>query len=421
MNRRIGLVRGILLGGLIAWGTIRYGGVEPADSYILFMGLAALFLLSFPDGIRVEWWGYGLLVPLVPMAFNGSFPYDILKFASLWLVAVVGAHQAKRDWEAGRRLSPLIVILLATGLFEALLGLAQSLGRFAGRDIPFSPMGTIVNRNHFAGFLEMLIPLVFMIGFARFYDRRRLSGHGRSRTALWEEHAARAWIFLVAGALLFLAVLFSLSRGGTLAAMIGTVAAAYLVLRRSAGRRHTHSRPLAAGIALLVVAGALWIGIQPVFERFFKVPEGAVDRTDIWRGTAEIIRDNPLLGVGAGMHGWAFTRYQDRNPGIFYDHAHNDYLEAAAEWGIPAAAVFFVVVFIMIGRAGSACLKSADPARAALIAGGIGGVTALLVHSLVDFNLHIPSSALLFGVVLGMTAAFGKVTEVEIIKYSDDW
>jgi len=122
------------------------------------------------------------------------------------------------------------------------------------------------------------------------------------------------------------------------------------------------------------------------------------------------------VGVGAGMHGWAFTLYQDRNPGFFYDHAHNDYLEAAAEWGIPAAAAFFIVLFAVVWRAGKACIQSADPARAALLAGGVGGVAAMLVHSFVDFNLHIPSNALMFGVILGTIAAVATVVEVETIR-----
>ena len=368
MNRWVGLIRGIALGGLIAWAAIRYGGMDPADSYILFMGLVLLFLLSFADGIRIEWWGYGLLVPLVPMAFNGSYPYDVLKFASLWLAAVVGAHQARRDWEEDRRLSPLILILIGTGIFEALLGLGQSLGRFAGRDIPFIPMGTIVNRNHFAGFLEMLVPLVLMIGFARLYERRIRPNHPGPRIAPRGEYASRAWMFLMTGALLFLAILFSLSRGGTLAAMAGTVVAAGLLWRRLPGRHRSLSRSLAAGTALVIVAGSLWIGIQPVLERFVQVPAGAVDRSSIWRGTGAIIGDNPLMGVGAGVHGWAFTLYQDRNPDTFYDHAHNDYLEAAAEWGVPAAAVFFIAIIIMVWRARGACLAAADPTRAAFLA-----------------------------------------------------
>ena len=409
-------MRGILLGGLIAWAAIRYGGVEPADSYILFMGLVLLFLLSFADGIRIEWWGWVLLVPLVPMTFNGSYPYNVLKFASLWLAAVVGAHQARIDWEAGRKLSPLILILIGTGIFEALLGLAQSLGRFAGREIPFIPMGTIVNSNHFAGFLEMLVPLIFMIGFARLQYRSKQLSRSRSRIAPRSEYAARAWMFLVTGALLFLAILFSLSRGGTIAAMIGILAATTLLWSHPAGSRRLPAHILAAGIALVLLSGALWIGIQPVFEKFIQVPSNVVDRTSIWRGTGAIIGDHPLLGVGAGMHGWAFTLYQDGNPGYFYDHAHNDYLEAAAEWGIPAAAAFFIVMFALIWRAGKACVQSADPARAALLAGGVGGVAALLVHSFVDFNLHIPSNAMMFGVMLGTIAAIAKVVEVETIR-----
>ncbi|MGA2262335.1 MAG: O-antigen ligase family protein, partial [Acidobacteriota bacterium] len=387
-------VRGIVLGALVGWSALRAGGVRPVDFYLLFMVLALLFVLSLMDGLWIRWWGWALLLPLLPMAFSGSVPYDLLQYAALWLAVILGAHQGRTDWRAGRQLSLMMILLLGTGVLEAILGLAQSLGRFAGQAIPFIPMGTIVNRNHFAGFLEILVPIALMIGFGKLYDGKRYQrSSSGSRTQPLGERAAEAWVFLMIGALLFLAILFSLSRGGTVAAMIGTVAAAALIYRRTTGVGKMRSRVLVAGILVLVAAGALWIGIQPVIERFVLLPEGAGGSAATWAGTVQIIRDHPLLGVGAGMHGWAFTRYQDRNPDYFYDHARNDYLEAAAEWGVPGAVVFFGVVLWLAWRAGGACLRSQDPVRAGLIAGGVGGVVALLVHSFVDFNLHIPSNA----------------------------
>jgi O-antigen ligase len=131
------------------------------------------------------------------------------------------------------------------------------------------------------------------------------------------------------------------------------------------------SRALVSRILILIISGALWIGIQPVVERFVLSPEGAEERASIWEGSVQIIRDHPLLGVGAGMHGWAYTRYKNRNYDYFYDHVHNDYLQAAAEWGLPAAIVFFGMIISMIWRAGKRCLRAINPVRAGLIAGGI--------------------------------------------------
>jgi O-antigen ligase len=406
----------VALGTAVAWMALRLGGSQEIDFYPVFVGLVLLFVASLADGLRVEWWGWLTILPLIPMALNNSVALDLLEFAGLWIMMVLGAHQMRKDWEAGKRIGPMIFIVLGFGVVEALAGLAQSLGRFAGQKIPFIPTGTIYNRNHYAGFLEMLAPLALMIGFAMLHERRRGRGHSyRERSRMAVERAAQAWIFLLAGALFFLATLFSLSRGGTLSAMIGTAVAALLMLRRSAGPGRSYPRVLALGLIFLVVAGALWIGIQPVIERAVQAPDDVEARTGIWQGAVRLIRDHPLMGVGAGMYGWARTQDNTFNPDAVYEWAHNDYLHAAAEWGVPAALVFFGTIVFMIWKAGKACVGAEDPLGAGLIAGAAGGVVALLLHSFVDYNLHVPSSQLLFGMILGSAYGIAAAQEVEVV------
>ena len=215
-----------------------------------------------------------------------------------------------------------------------------------------------------------------------------------------------------------MAVLFSLSRGGTLGALAGVGIGGLLLLlnlQRRAVRERSFAKVLAANLVVLITLGALWIGMEPVMERFQLVAPSAVDRASIWEVTYKIIAEYPWIGAGAGMHGWLFKRYQDRNPTLFYDYAHNDYLQAAADWGIPAALIFFGVLLFLVFRAGKACLTATDPIRMGLLAGGVGGVSALLVHSFSSFNLHIPSNAMLFGLILGSTYQLARAVEVEVL------
>lgn len=408
-------VRGTLIAAVLAWATLHLGAVQAIDFYPVFIALALLFMLSLADGIRIEWWGWLLLIPLAPMAVNGSNAFEVMQYIALWLAMVLAAHQMRKDLEEDVRVSPMIYLILALGVVEALMGLAQSLRRFAGQEISFFPMGTIYNRNHFAGFLEMLVPLSLMIGFARLYERsRRRRNRFSARRPTFADRAAKAWIFLLAGGLLFLAILFCLSRGGAVSAMIGTAVAALLFSMREFAPDRSYSRILASSIIILVITGALWIGIQPVVERFVLVPKDSEGRTAVWGGTVQMIRDNPWTGVGAGMHGWAFTSYNTLEGAAFYDYAHNDYLQAAAEWGLPAALIFFGTIIIMIWRAGKACLIAEDPVRASLLAGGVGGIVALLAHSFVDFNLQVPANAILFGIILGLTHSVARAGEVEM-------
>src|SRR5205823_1484290 len=84
------------------------------------------------------------------------------------------------------------------------------------------------------------------------------------------------------------------------------------------------------------------------------------------------------------------------------DHAHNDYLETTAEWGIIPAAVFWGAVFIIALRGAYVFVVTPSYRQAGVLLTSIGAVSAILVHSLGDFNLQIPSNAMLFFVFLGL-------------------
>ena len=77
--------------------------------------------------------------------------------------------------------------------------------------------------------------------------------------------------------------------------------------------------------------------------------------------------------------------------------------------------MFFAAIIYLIIRSAKACLRASNPIRAGLIAGSVGGVVALMVHSFVDFNLHIPSNAVLFGLIVGVMVGASMIKEVEVI------
>ena len=138
---------------LLAWTVFHLGGVRTIQFYPSFICLALLFVIGAFTGLRVGILHLLLLVPLIPMACNGSYPLDVFKFVALWLAIMVGAHARVMS---GSAVGWMVYGLLVIGVGEALLGLSQSLGRFAGQDIPFFPTGTIHNRNHFAALLSGL-------------------------------------------------------------------------------------------------------------------------------------------------------------------------------------------------------------------------------------------------------------------------
>jgi O-antigen ligase len=128
-------------------------------------------------------------------------------------------------------------------------------------------------------------------------------------------------------------------------------------------------------------------------------------RFSIFSDTVRMIRDYPLLGIGQGAYRDVFRQYQTVRPGSLFDHAHNDYLETTAEWGIPIAVCFWGAILLIFGRAVRAFLKASSFQRSGVLLASAGSMFALLLHSLMDFNLQIPY-AILFFIFTGIAAAY---------------
>lgn len=125
----------------------------------------------------------------------------------------------------------------------------------------------------------------------------------------------------------------------------------------------------------------------------------------IWRDTRELIGDYPLLGTGLGTYAWSSLHYQSDWFDRRYEHAHNDYLEFAAEVGIPATAFLFGGLWLLVFRlAGRASVLARTQDRI-LATGCAGSLASILTHEIADFNLQIPANAFLFAWIAGTAAA----------------
>ena len=118
-----------------------------------------------------------------------------------------------------------------------------------------------------------------------------------------------------------------------------------------------------------------------------------------------MISANPF-GVGTGQYQDRFRQYQTFHPDLLFDHAHNDYLETMAEWGTPAALAFWCFIMFVFVSAVRAFLGPGPPERRGILLACIGAIFSILVHSLTDFNLQIPSNAMLFFTFVGIAAAY---------------
>ncbi len=361
------------------------------------------------------------------------YPHDtLLGFFKLlaYLAAFVLAAYA---FEARESKSVLTSGLIVLGSLEAAYGIVQYLTGYQkifGYTKQFytdEATGTYINRNHFAGFLELVIPFAAMMVF---YNLQSLSARGvpDSRLLRGGRYSLSArtpflfYMFILI--LLLIAVVFSRSRMGIFSALASLILMAFL------GRLGGGQRAWMV-LTLLVIAGsmtyAVWIGLDPVINRFDELltPSSVEDpagRIVLWKQATGIVKDYPVVGTGLGTFVVAFRRYRTTSLDFLADHAHNDYLEAATDTGILGAGLLFIPIIALLLKMILAYVAARHPYRRSVLLACIGGSAALLIHSVTDFNLQVPANAMLFAVILGIgykatfstSASWRKTKEAEI-------
>ena len=428
----------------IVFAVLEFGGTEPISFAVVevsLAGVAAFFLLS---GSNTPSFSYRVL--LAPALLMGVVLLQLCPFPASWFQIAEGkpwdgsAHFARLTIEPfatrahfltlltciiafilayivsqdARRKRHLVVAIVALGSFEALYGLAQYLTGFQ-RIFTYvkkydlqEATGTYINRNHYAAVLEMVLPLALALALHEFgkLGKRQPEVLSKLRRLAARPNLQKSTFWLFIASLLFAALIYSRSRMGIISASTSLlVMFGILRFNRKAGL------PLCAAFLILSVSLAVWIGPGPIVDRFQGVPQEYAQsdhsRLSIWRDTVALIRQHPWLGTGFGTFPIAYTAVQTTFLGRFVNHAHNDYLELASDLGIPTALGLLVSVVWLLARAVQISRTSEDHFDRFLALGCAGGIVALLLHSLADFNLYIPANCLLFASILGLTMGLG--------------
>ena len=380
---------------------------------LLFLLLCLFQLLPLPPPLlqaisplthaRYESALWGSLASSVPSSL--WHPLSLYPFATwralLLLLTYVGAfYLILYHVHTLAQIRRILVVLLLVGSFEALYGLYREFSHqpifAAGR-----ASGTFINPNHFAGYLEIVIPLSLALLLLFLPPPSPdLSCKERIIALANSQRPTLVGLTFLGLLVMTVGVIFSVSRAGilSLAASLLFFVLGSLYLRR--GRRWSF-------LVLLLVSGALlmalWEGLGPVEERFVQASESALGRYQIWPAAWALLRDFPLLGAGLGTFASAFLGYQREFPSSFFDHAHNDYLEILTETGGIGFLLLLTIFLIFLFRA-FARLPQVKLRESRIIAlGGLSAIFGLLLHSLADFNLAIPSNALSLTVAAGLT------------------
>ncbi len=385
----------------------------------LFALLSVLQLIPLPSRIIVTLLPARQLAPDLAGLSDGKSiwttlsisPHDTLTGLFKFLAYLSAFVLAAYCFDSGKKKSILIPALVCLGCFEAAYGIIQYLTgwhKIFTYTNPFfqdAATGTYINRDHFAGLIELVVPFALALAFYSFQiwlERRRGSAERRS-TSGPDSAGFQSIFFAFLVVIMVVGVIFSRSRGGILASLFSLVIIALLAQLKVQRKVWT----LGVFVFLICIVGyGLWIGLDPVLARFERMREPGYlqmeGRISIWKDGLGLVRDSPLLGTGLGTFGLALRRYQTSFVSSYVDHAHNDYLESASETGLLGVALLFLPILYLWIRMVISFLDDARRYRRSVTLACVGSTLALLVHSVTDFNLQIPANALIFAVVLGI-------------------
>jgi O-antigen ligase len=325
----------------------------------------------------------------------------LLALAAAWGLLQIATHRTVYEWHTAEAVLIWITNLAAftvalrrgrAGFLQAMLIFAFGLSIVATLtaftspadkvfwffDVAMDPhptLGPFVYRNQYAAFVEAVLPLAIVRAI-----------HDRKRSVL----------YIVIAATLFASVVAGGSRAGSILCLAEILITPVIAYTRKLITGRTLGRVLSASIATVVILTAV-VGWETIWNRL-QEPNPYSVRAELVRSSMEMIRDRPLIGFGLGTWSDAYPAYAHFDDGTFVNQAHNDWIQWAAEGGIP----FFLIMLAI-------AIWSVRPAVRSLW--GIG-MLAVFVHCLVDYPLQQrPALAAFFFAMLGCIARVEKPVE----------
>jgi O-antigen ligase len=310
----------------------------------------------------------------------------VLVYACLFFAILNNLHRQESTQIISCTLVFLAMAISGYAIYQ-FLGHSHRVWFFEARH-DFGASGTYISHNHLGGFLEMLLPL----GLAY-----TLTSRLKPVTKVFLGYAS---LVILAG------IAVTISRG----AYVSTVVALALFFGVLLFHR-TYRLPALVLLVVVIAAGAYYLPksfpvqarLKPVIEGQGRMEEDS--RVLLWQAAIQIWQENPWWGVGPAHYDYRFRQVRPVLVQLRPAWAHNDYLNTLAEWGLVGTGL----VVSAVGLLGLGVLKTWPSVRGkarglgeernsnkfAFVLGASLGLAAILVHSVVDFNMHIPANAIL--------------------------
>lgn len=397
----------VLLGGPLA-----FGAVQPWARFALEASAATLLALWTIQQMRrgeVRIAGNPLFAPMLAFAaiavvqlITCSTAYRYATQSQLALYAAYGAFcflivQLLRRTRQIKRLAFVFTTYAVAVAFFALLQGLSATGKLYWLRQPSIGgwiYGPYVNHNHYAGLMEMLLPIALAVALSHY-----------SSTA--QKISASLAAMLIA-----ITIFLSGSRGGMVAFAAQVTILSVVILRHKRNRAVF----LVAILALLAVALAVWMIDSTSVSRLASIAaetHGEISggtRVNIDRDTLRMFIHRPLLGWGLGTFAEVYPQFRSFYTDFLINEAHNDYLQFLAEMGLPGLLVMVWFIAAIYRNAWRKLEGWPSNINGSVTLASTLAVTGILVHSFVDFNLQIPANAAFFyslSVIAAMEPRFG--------------
>lgn len=391
----LGLVLGILVFSPIAFGATglqEFLVVQALTVGVILLWLGRLWLNERPKFLLppISWAVLAFLGYAIARYLTSDTEYiarqeflRVLVYAVIFLAVMNHLHRQESTQIIGFTLFAVVTPICFYAAYQFLTTSARvwnvSTG-YLGRG-----SGTYICPNHFAGLLELLLPLA--IAYV-------LVGRGKPLTKILIGYAA---LMMVAG------IAVTASRGSWIAVGAALLALALLLLTQRSFRWHALIL-----VALLAAGGIVAFKQTDYFKKRLDMTFVG-DKLDMntrfimWDAALRMWRDHPWVGVGPGHYDLRFREYRPSALQLQPERTHNDYLNALADWGAIGTALIATTLGLLsygvvrvwrFVQRGDRDFSSNLSDKFAFVLGASAGIFALLIHSTVDFNMQVPANAL---------------------------
>ena len=391
---------------LLIFAVLAFGAVDEWSTFVFEAGAAVLFLVWAGNQVvsrQVKLSKnplhlpallfFGLILAQVALrrsAYGYVTEYEALQYISYGIVLLIGAECVKE--EEARKIFAFVMIFFGAGYaFFALVQELTANGRIFWVHSPQfhgSIYGSYVNHDHYAGLMEMLVPLPFVVSMGHLL-------RGGQRVLV-------AFCTVLMASTIFL----SGSRGGMLAFVLEMALFAALTL----GKRRSPRIALGlTAVCVFILALLIFLGKGQVLGRLGDLSPGI--RLNITKDSLRMFSQRPIWGWGLGTFPTVYPSFRSFYTNLFVNEAHNDYAQLLVETGLLGFALmlWFVISLYRHGLPTSRRWEFKWDGAVSLAA--LLGCTGILFHSFVDFNLQIPANAAMFYMLCGL-AASGPLAEL---------